>query len=100
MELDINNLCNALNILVKPADKGVYREKLGTVLILVPIYTGWMPFAMIRIACRKTMVCSVAPKVCCFQHALTIEIVWECVLLVWTLYCMALCTVRHNSRWV
>lgn len=67
MELDINSLCNALNILVKPADKGVYREKLATVL--VPIYTGWKPFAVIRIVCRKTMVCSVAPEVCCFQDA-------------------------------
>jgi hypothetical protein len=30
MELDINNLCNALNILVKPADKGEYIEKVGS----------------------------------------------------------------------
>jgi hypothetical protein len=30
MELDINNLCNALNILVKPADKGEYLEKVGS----------------------------------------------------------------------
>jgi hypothetical protein len=37
MELDTNNLCNALNILVKPAGKGVYEEKLATVLVVVPI---------------------------------------------------------------
>jgi hypothetical protein len=30
MELDINNLCNALNILVKPADKGEYIENAGS----------------------------------------------------------------------
>jgi hypothetical protein len=61
MELDINNLCNALNILVKPADKGVYGEKLATVLGLVSTYTGWNHFAVIRIACRKTAVCFVGP---------------------------------------
>jgi hypothetical protein len=37
MELDINNLCNALNMLVKPADKGVYKEKLAIVLVVVPM---------------------------------------------------------------
>jgi len=30
MELDINNLCNVLNILVKPADKGEYIENVGS----------------------------------------------------------------------
>jgi hypothetical protein len=51
MELDINNLCNALNILVKPADKGVYREKLANVLvhIVFPIYTDLKAFPVIVI---------------------------------------------------
>lgn len=52
MELDINTLCNALNILVKPADKGVYKEVSNR---------PSSPYALICIACRKTMVWSAFP---------------------------------------
>jgi hypothetical protein len=47
MELDVNSLCSALNILVKPADKGVYKETLATVLVVVCVFP---------VVCRKTMV--------------------------------------------
>jgi hypothetical protein len=72
-----------LNILVKPAGKGVYEEKLATVLVVVPIQ-GWSPMQSHRVPENDGIICVSLSMV--FSGCTEIRNLMEIHIVVWSVF--------------